>query len=88
MSSNRYVETAEFGGMVRRMVRAYGRRVAEGAGDIAELGPLAQLSADVDAIIADTVTGLRAAGYSWTDVGRELGVTRQAAQQKYGRTAA
>ena len=47
MSSNRYVETAEFGGMVRRMVRAYGRRVAEGAGDIAELGPLAQLSADV-----------------------------------------
>lgn len=87
-ASKRYVETAEYGGMVRRMVRAYGRRVSEGAGDIAELSTLAALASDVDAIIADAVVGLHDAGYSWAEIGKELGVTRQNVHQRYGRRPA
>ena len=33
------------------------------------------------------VTGLRAFGYSWTEIGSRLGITRQAAQQRWGRTS-
>lgn len=76
-------ETAEYGAMVRRMVRAYGRRVADR--DIEELAGLAGLRQDLDAAIQDAVDGLRAQGFSWTDVGRVLGTTRQAAQMRYGR---
>lgn len=31
-----------------------------------------------------TVEEARASGYSWTEIGNELGITRQAAQQRYG----
>ncbi len=30
------------------------------------------------------VTGLRAFGYSWAEIGSRLGITRQAAQQRWG----
>ena len=33
-----------------------------------------------------TVTGLRTAGYSWAEIGNRLGITRQAAQQRFGPT--
>jgi hypothetical protein len=82
-------ETAEFGEMVRRMVKAYRRRVAgdQAAGivaDIDQLANLAGLAADVDAAITEAVAGCRANGYSWADVGDVLGITRQAAYQRYG----
>ena len=38
----------------------------------------------IEASIRDTVTGRRACGYSWTEIGSWLGVTRQAAQQRWG----
>lgn len=91
MARNRvryYTETADYARFVRRIVAAYGRRVADDAGDIAELGTLGALAGDVDAMIASTVTGLRASGHTWQEIGDALGVTRQAAQQRYGRVAA
>jgi DNA-binding XRE family transcriptional regulator len=46
---------------------------------------MARLSDDVDAAIRDAITELRARhGYSWADIGLRLGVTRQAAQQRWG----
>ena len=80
-------ETAtEFAAFGRRIIRAHGRRVA--AGDIAALGSLADLSAELDAAMADAVTRLRADhGYSWADIGRELGVTRAAACNRFGGAA-
>lgn len=75
-------ETAEYGAMVRRMIRAYGRRVADR--DIEELAGLSALRTDLDAAIQDAVDGLRAQGFSWADVGRVLGTSRQAAQMRYG----
>jgi hypothetical protein len=37
------------------------------------------------AIEAQAVAGMRAAGASWADVGGVLGISKQAAQQRYGR---
>ena len=77
----RVVENDEFAAFSRRIVAAAGRRVA--AGDVDALPELAALSAAVDAAITDAVTGLRAAGYSWGEIASRLGVTRQAAHQRW-----
>lgn len=75
-------ENDEYAAFLRRAIRAFGRRIA--AGDIDALGDAAFLSAQLDAAIKTAIAGLRARGYSWADIGRQLGVTRQAAQQRWG----
>ncbi|MBI3226606.1 MAG: hypothetical protein HYZ39_16285 [Mycolicibacterium cosmeticum] len=70
---------------VKAPLTLYGRRV--GDGDVEALPELLALSAEIDAAIAKSVTGLRAAGYSWADIASRLGTTRQAAQQRFGRTS-
>jgi hypothetical protein len=80
----RLVENGEFTAFSGRVIRAAGRRIA--AGDVDALPALAALSAELDAAIGDAVTGLRAAGYSWGEIASRLGVTRQAAHQRWNRT--
>lgn len=75
------VENDDYAAFTRRILAAHGRRIAHG--DIEGLADLAALSADVDTALVDAVTGLRAAGFSWTDIGNRLGITRQAAHQRY-----
>lgn len=75
-------EADRFGAFARRILRAYGRRVADR--DIESLAGLAGLRDDVDVVIRQTVAGLLEAGYSWADIGRQLGMTRQGAFRKYG----
>ena len=83
LTRNRVVENYDYASFLRRVVRAYGRRVA--AGDIDSVYDMARLADDVDAAIRDAITELRAKhGYSWADIGLRLGVTRQAAQQRWG----
>lgn len=84
--TRRVVETAEFGAFVRRIVRAYGRRIGQG-GDVDALPELVALAGEIDAVIAQSVAGLRAEGYSWGEISARLGTTRQAAQQRFGKTA-
>ena len=45
-----------------------------------------QCKTEVDAAIGQAITGLRSPqwSYSWADIARVLGTTRQAAQQRYG----
>jgi DNA-directed RNA polymerase specialized sigma24 family protein len=43
------------------------------------------LATDLDDALSQAVTGLRMAGYSWAEIAARLGVTRQAAQQRWGR---
>ncbi|WP_205879403.1 hypothetical protein [Leucobacter triazinivorans] len=76
------VETGEFLAMLRRMLRAAGRRVA--AADEVELADLAALRDDLDRVIADAVQGQRSHGRSWAMIGDGLGISKQAAQQRYG----
>ena len=78
----RLVENDEYAAFARRVLRAYARRVADG--DVEALTLMLGLSADIDDAIAQAVTGLRGSGYSWAEIGSRLGITRQAAQQRWG----
>jgi hypothetical protein len=82
--SKREVENAGFDAFVRRILRAYARRVA--AGDVEALRSLSVLSTEVDAVTRLAVAGLRNKpyGYSWSEIADRLGTSRQAAQMRYG----
>lgn len=76
------VENASYVAFLRRVIRAAGRRVAEG--DVDGLSDLLDLAAELDRAIDAAVRGLRDTGYSWGEIASRLGVTRQAAQQRWG----
>jgi hypothetical protein len=78
----RQVENDEYGAFVRRVVRGYSRRVADG--DVGALILMTGLADELDAAIAEAVKGLRGCGYSWAEIGSRLGITRQAAHQRWG----
>ncbi len=78
----RSVENDEYASFIRRILRAYSRRVADG--DVEALSLMTSLADELDAAIAEAVKGLRAWGYSWAEIGSRLGITRQAAQQRWG----
>jgi len=86
LTPKRARETPEYAGMVRRILRAHGRRVADG--DPEDLAELVAMRSVLDASIAEAVEGMRARGLSWAEIGRGLGTTRQAAQATWGRRAA
>lgn len=78
------VESDEFAKFAARIVRAFGKRI--GDGDLWALGDLVKLRKQIDQAVADGVkTAREDCGYSWTDVAAELGVSRQAARQRYGK---
>jgi hypothetical protein len=79
------VENDAYAAFTRRILRAYARRIA--TGDIEALTLMLGLSAEIDDAIGQAVTGLRGFGYSWAEIGSRLGITRQAAQQRWGRPA-
>lgn len=76
------VENKDFAAFARRIVRAFARRV--GDGDIEALADLVAFRDSVDQAIDDAVLGLREWGYSWTDVAAPLGISKQAARQRWG----
>jgi hypothetical protein len=60
----------------------YVRRI--GTGDVDALADMTDLATELDEAISHAITGPRAAGYSWAEIAVGLGVTRQAAQQRWG----
>jgi hypothetical protein len=78
----RVVENDEYAAFLRRVIRAYSRRVA--AGDIEATADMATTAEQMDTAMRDAITGLRQIGYSWADIGLRLGVSRQAAHQRWG----
>ena len=83
--AGRLVENDEYAAFARRVLRAYARRIA--TGDVEALTLMLGLSAEIDTAISQAVTGLRGFGYSWAEIGSRLGITRQAAQQRWGRAS-
>jgi hypothetical protein len=53
--------------------------------DLGELHGLAALATLVDDLLVDSVADARIDGYSWAQIGEAAGMTRQAAQQRYGK---
>ena len=87
MAKRRERETTEYAGMVRRIIQAHGRRVADA--DDADLAELVAIRETLEAAIATAVQGQRLNhGASWADVARGLGTTRQYAQRTYGKVSA
>ncbi len=76
-------ENSEYAAFARRILRAYGRRIA--TGDVESLIHLISLADDINDAIQQAVNGLRTAGYSWAEIAARLGITRQAAQQRWSR---
>jgi hypothetical protein len=78
----RPVENDEYAAFARRILRAYSRRIAQG--DIDALEDMADLAAEIESAMTQAIKGLRERGYSWAEIGARLGITRQAAQQRWG----
>lgn len=83
--AKRYKENPEYIASLRAMIRRTVIRVG-GQGDVEGLADLAGLHDEVERAIADSVTELRNQDFAWSEIGRVLGISRQAAQQKYGRS--
>ena len=83
--ARRLVENDDYAAFARRVLRAYARRIADG--DIDALIAMTGLAQEIDAAIGQAVTGLRMFGYSWAEIGSRLGITRQAAQQRWGQAS-
>ena len=79
---SRVVENDEYAAFLRRVIRAYSRRIA--AGDIEAITDMADLADHLDHAIRQAITGLHTLGYSWADIAMRLGITRQGAQQRWG----
>jgi hypothetical protein len=80
--AERVIEDDSYAAGVRRLVRAQGRRAG------ADLGMFALFAGSVDyarARLAEAAAQLIAQGYSYSDIARELGITRQAAWKRFGR---
>ena len=79
------VENHEFAGFVFRILRAMGRRAG---GDVESLAVLRDVQRETEIVMRQSVAACRAEGYSWGEIAQRLGITRQAAQQRYGTPAA
>jgi hypothetical protein len=76
-------ETHEYAAMMRRMLAAWTRRVADG--DPSDLSDLLTAMTLLEEGVQAAVTGQRATyGTSWAVIGEAAGITRQAAQQRWG----
>lgn len=77
-------ETMELEAMLARMLRAMTRRAQ--AGDLEALAALVRLGTLLELATHQAAVGLHECGqpYSWTEIARELGITRQAARQRFG----
>ena len=75
-------EASEIGAMSRRVFRSLVRRA--GDGDVEALRELVALQADLRDAITDAGRAMHGAGFTYTYLAAETGVTRQAALKRYG----
>lgn len=67
----------------RRAIKAAGRHVEYA--DEFELAEFVSLRDELEAVIRRAVEGQRSVGRSWAYIGGALGITRQSAQERYGK---
>lgn len=76
-------ENGEYASSIGRMLRSYRRRISEG--DTTDLADFAALIKLAEHELGEAAIALQSRGFSWADVGAALGISRQAAQQRFGR---
>lgn len=81
MGAKREREAPEVGAMVGRCLRALVRRAADG--DTFALEQLATIERDLSGYVAEAGAAMHTYGYSYTELAAVLGVTRQAARQRF-----
>ena len=78
----------QYSAMLKRMLRAVGRRVMSGElPDIDALVQLREIQEELDAQTSQVVRALRSeagGAHSWAEIGAALGITRAAAFKRYG----
>ena len=77
------VETGPYLSMLRRMIAAAGKRVADADED--ELAQLVSLQNDLDEAIAAAIAGQRSIGRSWAAIASAMGTTRQSAHERWAK---
>lgn len=77
----KFRESAELGAFLRRMMRALVRRAADG--DLEAVEVLAQLNGEIAQATRDAGDAAWRRGYSYTQIGDALGISRQAARQRF-----
>lgn len=82
VDAERHGDLGEYFGMVRRSIRALGRRVPQN--DVSDLILLAATIDIAKHALTDAVNDLRDAGMSWEQIGDALGVSKQAAEKRFG----
>jgi hypothetical protein len=83
--SRKSYEAPDMAAFLGRTMRALVRRAEDGDQEV--LTALVAVRAELDAALADSARALNDRGQSWAYIGRELGMTRQAAQKRFSRTA-
>jgi hypothetical protein len=83
----RAVGNDEYGTLLRRLLRAWVRRGADGDGDLAVLEDMTALAGELEGYRIDLIAELRHSSRpaSWAEIGRALGTSRQVAQRRYGK---
>ena len=83
--SRRHVENDEYAAFTRRVLRAYGRRIAGRATSTPSRTLTGCSAKSSPALSRGCVLACATSGYSLAEIGLRLGVTRQAAHQRWGR---
>lgn len=81
MGSRSFYEAPEMAAFLRRTAAALVRRAADG--DLEILSCIQESTAAFESALDAAARAAHGAGYSWTDIARELGMTRQAAWQRF-----
>ncbi len=77
--AERVTETGEFGRAAIRMIRQMASRV--GASDIAEFGAMWEVMEESERAVTKTIDDLQASGFSWAEIGAEIGWSKQRLSQ-------
>jgi hypothetical protein len=81
--AERKTETSEFGRLAIRMIRQMAKRV--GASDIATFGLMWEIMTEAEAATTQAITDLRVKGFTWDQIGREVGASKQTISQWHKR---
>jgi hypothetical protein len=79
----RKLEPAQYAKFASRVLRRLSERIVE-SGNPDDLANLQAITTEVHALTGQTIDALRTQyGYSWADIGKGLGTSRQAAHERY-----